>query len=92
MKITAKELRDKQACKSQLERFVHLFGEGPVDVTAALCVEHASLFDWDWAARALLPAPAKAEYGRMRVVALAWAEYAQVTAQAFGTLAEVAEK
>ena len=38
----------------QLRTFEELFGEGPVTVTEEMCLQHASVFDWDWAARNLL--------------------------------------
>ena len=62
MRISAAILRRKGACADQVKVFEDLFGTRTVEVTEALCVEHASRFDWDWAARNLLPAPLSADY------------------------------
>ena len=67
------------ACESQTGLFKEKFGES-VQVTEELCEKVAALFDFDWAARHLLTAPARAEYERVR--ALARAEYARRDAQA----------
>ena len=79
MKITSALLKRKGACLDQRRKFAELF-PGGVIVTEALCVEHASVFNWEWAAENLLPPSAWAEYGR--VTAPAWAEYERVTAPA----------
>ena len=89
-KITLRTLKAKGACRDQCKRFAALFPEG-VEVTEALCIEHAAEFNWDWAAQSLLTAPALAEYKRTtatalaeydRVTASAWAEYQRTTAPA----------
>jgi hypothetical protein len=54
MKITARLLKTKGACKGQVAKFTELFPKG-VEVTEALCVIHAQDFDWNWAAYNLLP-------------------------------------
>ena len=54
MKITARLLKFKGACKEQVEKFKELFPDG-VEVTESLCVIHAQDFNWDWAAYNLLP-------------------------------------
>jgi len=72
MKITVTKLRKLRACKKEVERFKALFPRG-VQVTEALCVQHADDFDWVWAARHLLSSSARAEYER--VADAAWAEY-----------------
>ncbi len=51
--ITLTQLEDAGACKEQCDDFVRLFGTEMV-VTEALCVEHAMVFDWNWAAEHLL--------------------------------------
>ena len=79
MKVTKTLLRRKGACDDQLDKFVELFPEGVV-VTEALCVEHASVFSWDWAASHLLSPPARDEYERViaAVRVAAQAEYERV--------------
>lgn len=52
-KITAEMLRTRGACPPQRRLFEELFGEGTV-VTEKLCIEHAELFSWEWAALYLL--------------------------------------
>lgn len=59
--ITLARLRARGACKDQLALFKKLFG-GQVEITVELCVKHAADFDWGWAARNLLTAPARAAY------------------------------
>ncbi len=53
MIVSAERLRQRWACKEQITLFVSVFGEGDVEVTEALCVQHADKFDWDWAAHNL---------------------------------------
>ena len=84
MKITARILKLKGACIGQVALFKSLWPDG-VQITEALCIAHASEFDWGWAANNLLSAPAWAEYERVRAPALA--EYERVTASEFGRLA-----
>ena len=82
MKITRALLYSKGACATQAELFAEMFPDG-VEVTEALCAGHASLFEWEWAARRLLPpagweeydravAPARADFYRVRDAA--WAD------------------
>jgi len=59
--INAARLRALGACSPQVEAFIKLFGEADVEPTLALCVEHASRFDWNWARR-LLSATAERAY------------------------------
>lgn len=66
MKISVAGLRRKGACKEQVALFKATFGAAPVAITQAACVEHADKFDWDWAARKLLPAPLDAAYEAKR--------------------------
>ena len=79
-KITVDMLRKVAACTSQIQLFEQLFPEG-VTPTVALCVEHASKFDWDCASRKFLLAPAWAQYEA--ATAPAWAQYAAATAPAW---------
>src|SRR6202142_3423436 len=84
-------LIELHACTSQKDLFKEKFGES-VEITETLCEGVATLFDFDWAARNLLTAPAYAEYQRVRaqacteyerVRAPAWAEYERVRAPAW---------
>jgi cell division septum initiation protein DivIVA len=77
--LTLATLKKKDACTDQLALFRKMFGES-VEITEALCAEHAGMFSWNWAANHLLTAPALAEYERVK--AQAWAEYERVTAPA----------
>ena len=79
-KITVDMLRKVAACRSQVQLFEQLFPEG-VTPTVALCVEHASKFDWDFASRKFLLAPALEQYEAAK--APAWAQYEAATAQAW---------
>ena len=90
-RITARMLQSKGACAEQVETFRRLWPRGVVP-TEALAIEHASTFDFQWAATNLLggPAlaecervcgPALAEYERVRGPALA--EYKRVRGLAF---------
>ncbi len=67
--INAARLRALGACSAQVEMFISLFDEKDVEPTLALCVEHASVFDWSWA-RCLLSAPARRAYDE--AMAPAW--------------------
>ncbi len=60
------------ACSYQVDLFRSLFGES-VEVSVDLAVEHASKFDFGFAARLLSPA-SRAEYARQHAPLLA--EYA----------------
>jgi hypothetical protein len=74
MKLTIAKLRALGACQSALERLEAIFGQGPITVTEALCVEHASAgINWIWAGDRLLTPAALAEYDRVR--AAAWIEH-----------------
>ena len=80
MKITTRMLKSKSACASQVALFEDLFPDGG-EVTEAACVAVFDKFNWDWAARNLLSAPAYAEYER--VTAPAYAEYQRVRASTY---------
>ena len=78
--INAARLRTLRACSAQVSKFVSLFGEEEdVEPTLALCVEHASTFDWEWA-RCLLSATARSDYDE--ATAPARSDYDEVTAAA----------
>lgn len=86
--ITYAQLKANDACKGQLALFKRKFDDSVV-VTVELAESVADLFDWDWAARYLLDAPAWAEYIRAtaparaeyeRAKADAWVEYKRATA------------
>ena len=74
-KITLQQLKDVGACASQVCEFKKRFGDS-VEVTEDLCLAVFDVFDFDFAARSLLSAPALAEYEK--VCAPAWAEYEKV--------------
>lgn len=80
IKITTRLLRSKGACSDQISLFKELGGDS-LTITRALCVKHASKFNWDWAASHLLNAAALSEYKRVR--APAFSEYERVRAPAF---------
>ena len=61
MFLTKQMLHAKHACKTQYELFVEHFPDG-VEVTELVCVSVANIFDWEWAALNLLPAPLYADY------------------------------
>ena len=73
--LTLSKLRSLGACREQVDEFAARFGEF-VDITPDLCESVANIFDWSWASRNLLRAPALAEYNR--VFASARAEYDRV--------------
>jgi len=80
VRILLSDLRAAGACADQVALFEARFGDG-VDVTEALCLSVADLFDWSWAADYLLPAPARAEYWRAvrdLSMSLAWDERRRV--------------
>ena len=79
MIITADMLRLREACADQVVEFKRLFGD-QVAVTEALCIEHAQVFYWAWAARNLLPAEARQAYGE--AITPAWKAYDEATAAA----------
>jgi hypothetical protein len=61
MFITLEMLESKDACYSQLDLFQERFPEG-IEVTKEACVLVADKFDWDWAAKNLLPKEDKKAY------------------------------
>jgi len=58
-----------------VELFESLFG-AEIEVTRAGCAAVADRFDWEWAAKHLLTAPALADYER--IAAPAWADYERI--------------
>ena len=87
MQTTHKQLVQLGACSDQADQLFELFGDKTVKVTRALCIKHAADFDFDWAARNLLPTPALVEYEKVR--APAWAEYKKVEAPALAEYEKV---
>jgi hypothetical protein len=73
--ITSALLRERGACKIQIDLFMSLDGDR-LELTEAVCVEHAQKFDWDWASKNLLAEGALAEY--LRVEQAEWAEYLRI--------------
>ena len=61
MYITIELLQDRRACHEQVDLFAATFPEG-VHVTEAMCLAVYDKFDFDWAARHLLPPWGVAEY------------------------------
>lgn len=92
----SRELRCSQltrlgACAEQRAAFRARFGRA-VQVTEDVCVAHASVFDWTWAAEHLLGPDAWAAYKAVEADALAaykaatadaWAAYEAAQARAF---------
>lgn len=68
--LTLATIKSNGACASQVALFRKMFGKS-VDITEALCVEHAAAFSWNWAAENLLTKPASDAYDDAK--ALAWA-------------------
>ena len=96
MHLTPEKLYSLGACKPQADRFAALYPGGG-KVTRALCFKHARDFDWNWAARNLLPAPAYRAYdGACASASRAYDEataparraYNEACAGEFGRLAE----
>lgn len=65
IRISGRMLQAKGACKDQRDLFNATFGASVI-VTPTVFDEHASKFNWDWAAENLLSALARAEYDRVR--------------------------
>ena len=81
MILTIAKLRKLGACTEARDNLQRIFGPGPITVTEALCVTHATDgVNWDWAAYHLLPPAAQAEYDRVSTPA--WVEYERVRAPA----------
>ena len=86
-KITARMLQAKSACSDQVEKFKELFPEG-IEVTEALCVQHAQVFDWSWSAENLLTPEAWKVY--CETTTPAWKVYSETTAAAWKVYTETA--
>ena len=89
--LKLQQLIDADACLQQVELFRSTFGD-QVEVTVELALSVFDKFDWDFAARKFLSAPARAEYDKVmaaagaeydKVMAAAWAEYDKVRAPAW---------
>ena len=80
MKITLAMLRQHNACADQVALFQQHFGT-EVEITESVCVAVAPLFDWEWAARHLLTAPAQDAYDK--ATASAQDAYNKAKARAF---------
>ena len=74
-KITSSLLRAKGACSEQVELFKSLDGDS-LELTEALCLEHAEKFNWGWAAHNLLSRKALDKYNHAMDVA--WTEYENI--------------
>ena len=59
--LTLATLKKKGACAGQAALFRAKFGRS-VEITEALCIEHAADFSWRWAVDNLLSATARAAY------------------------------
>ncbi len=79
MKLTLQQLKAAGACREQVVLFRRYFGLGGA-VTLKRCLDHASEFDWNWAANNLLSPTQRAEYERIEASALA--EYRRIEAPA----------
>ena len=81
--ITLVRLYDVGACKKQCDKFQALFGESVTFRSKrkfiAACIEHASTFDFSWAAGVFLNTAACVEYAR--VTRSAFAAYHHATVQ-----------
>ena len=66
MEISARILRRKRACVSQVKEFINVFGKANITITKKLCIAHAQIFNWDWAAENLLPSRLYADYEAKR--------------------------
>lgn len=64
MHITYQQLVEKGACAEQLKLFKRRFGPR-VNVTKKLCLQHAEVFAWHWAAVKLLN---RKQYATFRVL------------------------
>ena len=89
--LTLTQLKAAGACPSAIARFEQLFGD-QVGITKALCVKHASDFNFGWAARHLLGDAAREKYNKTCATAMAeynkacapaWAEYDKALAAAW---------
>jgi hypothetical protein len=77
--ITLKMLKKAGACQDQVDLFEKLFGKSVIP-TRELALEHASDFDFQWAAENLLTSQSLKAYEKTE--ALAWKAYKKATALA----------
>ena len=59
--LTLATIKSKGACASQVALFRKMFGKS-VDITEAICIEHAAAFSWNWASENLLSKPSSDAY------------------------------
>ena len=70
MRMTSEMLQELGSCSDYTGRFIRLFPTTDeryvdgVEVTADVCVENATEFDWSWAASVMLTEEGKQEYNR----------------------------
>jgi hypothetical protein len=83
--ITAKRLEELGACQDQVDAFRAIWGDGPAPMTVETALEHAQVFNWNWAADKLLSDAAWEEY--LRAEAAAWDEYLRATPSAYAEYA-----
>ena len=60
--INVKRLQKAMACEDQIKSLRALIGDKDAPLTIEFAVEHAHLFDWDWAASNLLSYKGYLEY------------------------------
>lgn len=48
--ISLADLLEREACSEQVDLFIALFGEEPVDMTPELCERHCEVLDFRWGA------------------------------------------
>lgn len=64
--LSVRDLRRADACTDQIRSFKHIFGDKAL-ATVTNAVAHAHIFDWDWAAQAMLTSKFyDAYYARLR--------------------------
>ena len=68
MYLTVELLKKREACREQVDLFAATFPDG-VEITEAVCLSVADMFDFEWAAARLFTAGAWANYlaGRARI-------------------------
>jgi len=85
MYITLKQLQDAGACEEQQKLFKQAFGE-QVEISEALAVQYAKVFNWEWAAEHLLSVLGRKAYREAE--ATAWKTYCEAEAAAWKTYCE----
>jgi len=77
--ITLKQLQDAGACEEQQKLFKQAFGE-QVEISEALAVQYAKVFNWEWAAEHLLSVLGRKAYREAVAAAVKAYHEAVVTA------------